>query len=699
MSDNSPVKYRSMFLFLFTGCFVLLTVSIILREAMARFENPLLTATLTLFFLSMWTAVGGMFFSRGEDREDEREGKSFILTGALIFLPPTALISVLSAMFFPLPSTLIISGLPSLLLCTAFSTLWIGLFCGLIMALVFSLKNSERIGSELSYCVGLIVGGAAFPLLSSHLNSPPAVIALAGVMVIIPAIFSGMEHFKSRGFKALLWVMASCALLLDAGGVYASQKLFQIYWSKSNPGWSMVKNLNTPTGKITVLKKTGLSPELLVLDNGAPLWRVPQDSQKHISGMLPTTLQLDSGNLQALVIGSPFSRVPHFLLALPHVAEVTLLCPYRELIAMAAGIQMLPMNQERFFIASMPPEDFLMNTSSKYDVIMILEPSFISNSGNEQIYRLASTKLTPNGIVVAAESGAASPENSAADSLSATLKTQFSQTMQVPGCKLLTMAGNRKLTADLNELDNRLSRLSSYRDRMLPRGVLSTLYSLPEEDNAVNPDSLLSETFKEKLQKNVIQPPPLPVILLAVFCLAAYVVTRLFMSRTGNYALGFGAFENGFFIMGLFILLLIAYQQDKGDLYQKIPVFLGMLGGVGFGRVFLRVPHFKTVMAAISCLCPLLLYFNDLDIYYSILLGSIFCMAISAGMAEEILSSRVTLMKPESLAVLRYCGHTCGIVFFPLILLQSNGILYCVILLLLFRLPLLFSTAPYQGKS
>ncbi|MHB9139607.1 MAG: hypothetical protein ACYC4Q_09405 [Victivallaceae bacterium] len=186
MSDNNPVKYRSLFLFLFTGCFVLLTVSIILREAMSRFENPLLTATLTLFFLSLWTAAGGMFFSRGEDREDELESKSFILTGALIFLPPTALISVLSAMFFPLPSSLIMSGLPSLLLCTAFSTLWIGLFCGLIMALVFSLKNNERIGSELSYCIGLIIGGIAFPLLSSRLDSPPAVIALAGVMVIIP---------------------------------------------------------------------------------------------------------------------------------------------------------------------------------------------------------------------------------------------------------------------------------------------------------------------------------------------------------------------------------------------------------------------------------------------------------------------------------------------------------------------------------
>jgi hypothetical protein len=665
---------------------------------MARFENPLLTSTLTLFFLSLWTTVGGMFFSRADSRGDERESKSFILNGALIFLPPTALISVIFAMFFPLPSTIIMNGWPALLLCTAFSTLWIGLFCGLIMAMVFSLKSNERISSELSYGVGLIVGGSGFLLLADHSNSPPAVIALAGIMVIIPAIFNGLAHFKSRGFRALLWVMASCALLLDASGVYASQKLFQIYWTKAHPGWNLVKNLNTPTSQITVLKKNSSSAEqrteLLVLDNGAPLWRIPQDSQKYISGMLPATLQLDSGNLQILVIGSPFSKVPHFLLALPHVAEVTLLCPYRELVFLAAASKMLPITSERFEVTSMPPEDFLRNTNSKYDIIMIIEPSFINDSGNGQIYRLASNKLTPGGIVVAADPGSASPENPGAD----TLKAQFSQTMPVPGCKLLTMAGNRKLTADLNELDNRLSRLSSFREKMLPRGVLSTLYSLPEEENSTESD-LLSGTFKEKLQKNVMLPPPLPVILLAIFCLAAYVVMRLFMSRTGNSALGFGAFENGFFTMGLFILLLIAYQQDKGDLYQKIPVFLGMLGGVGFGRVFLRVPHLKTVMAAISCLCPLLLYFNDLELYYSILLGSIFCMAISTGMAEEILSSRETLMKTESLAVRRYLGHTCGIVFFPLILLQSNGVLSCVILLLLFRLPLLFSTAPYQGKS
>ena len=694
MSNKSQGQYRNMFLFLITGYFVLLTISFVLRESIARFENSSLTTAMILFFLSLWSAAGAMLSFRAND--NDKENKSFILTGALIFLPPASLISVLSAMFLPMPAIGITNGLPALIACAAFSTLWIGLFSGLIMAMLFSKKNKERLSGELFYCFGLIIGGVTFPQLSDRLNSAQAIVALAGILVIAAALWAGIEHFKRRGLRALLWVMASCALLLDACGVYTSQKLFTMYWKQVQPGWSYVKSINTPTGRMSVLgRKDG---ELLILDNGAPRWQIPQDSRKYIAGMLPVTLQPDSSNLQILVIASPFSQIPQFLLELPHVAEVNLLCPYQDLIMLALSREMLPLAPGRFFVSSMSPEEYLQSTDTKFDIILILEPGFIRNPGSSQIYHLASDKITVNGVVVTVNTSNKQPEDVVPEDNPPSVRNYFKHTMPIPGCTTLTMSANSKLTVNLTELEDRLSKVTAFRGIMMPRGVLTTLYSLPENEQPSSP-SLVGDIFNGKLQKSIMHPPPLAVILLLIMCITVYITMRFFLSRTGNYALGFGTFENGFFTMGLFLLLLIAYQQDKGDLYEKTPVFLGMLGGVAFGRILLRFPSLKTVMATISCLCPLLLYFNEIDFFYQILLVSIFCLAASAGMAEEILSRRVTLMKNESLPTLRYFGHTCGIVFFPLILFQGNGILISVILLLLLRLPLLFSAMPYQRKS
>ncbi len=692
MHNNRNSKYINMFLFLITGYFVLLTISFILRETIARFENPALTTALVLFFLSLWSAGGVMLSSRTNDHDNEN--KSFILTGALIFLPPAALISVLSAMFFPMPWNGIMNGLPTLIICTAFSTLWIGVFGGMIMAMLFSMKSKKRLSGELFYCTGLLVGGITFPLLSDRFNSGQAIIALIGILVIATAILTGIEHFKRRGFKALLWTMASCALLLDACGVYTSQNLFHIYWKQMQPGWSYLKSINTPTGRMTVLNKR--NGDLLVLDNGAPLWQIPQDSRKHIAGMLPVTLQPNSTNLQILLIASPFSQIPHFLLELPYVSEINLLCPYKDLIVLAVSKGMLPIAPGRFFISSISPEEYLQTTDSKFDIIMILEPGFIRNPGNSPMYRLASEKITTTGVVVSVNTTNKQPEDSVPENIFPPLGHCFKQIMPVPGCTALAMASNSKLTGNLNELEDRLSKVSAFSGIMMPRGVLSTLYSLPESERLQPPPNLVGDFFNVKLQKKIMMPPPLTVILLLIMCIAGYITIRFFMSRTSNYALGFGTFENGFFTMGMFVLLLIAYQQDKGDLYDKTPVFLGMLGGIAFGRILLNIPSLKTVMATVSCLCPLLLYFSEIDFFYPVLLGSLFCLAVSAGMAEEILSRRVTLMKNESIPALRYFGYTCGILFFPLILFQVNGVLISVILLLLLRLPLLFSSMQYQ---
>ena len=695
MSNKSHSGYRNMFLFLITGSFVLLTIAFVLRESIARFENSSLTTAMVLFFLSLWSATGAMLSCRTNDHD--KENRSFILSGTLIFLPPAALISVLSAMFFPMPVIGIAAGLPALAACAAFSTLWIGLFSGLIMAMLFSMKSKERLSRELFYCIGLITGGATFPMLSDRFNSAQAIIALVGILVIFTAIVDGVEHFKQRGFRSLLWVMASCALLLDACGVYSSQKLFQMYWKQVQPGWSYVKSINTPTGRMTVLNKQ--DGELLILDNGTPRWRIPEDSHKHVAGMLPVTLQPNSVNLRILVIASPFSRIPQFLLELPHVSEVNLLCPYKDLVLLALSKEMLPLAPGRFFVSSISPEEYLQTTESKFDIIMILEPGFIRNSGDSQIYRLAADKITDNGIVVTVNPGSKQVEDITPEDNLPPLGNYFKHTMPVPGCTTLAMSANSKLTSNLNELEDRLARVSAPRGIMMPRGVLTTLYSLPENEPPQLSPGLVGDIFNGRLQKSIMLPPAPAIIMLLVMCITVYITMRFFLSRTGNYALGFGTFENGFFTMGLFILLLIAYQQEKGDLYEKTPVFLGMLGGVAFGRVLLRIPSLKTVMATISCLCPLLLYFNEIDFFYPILLGSIFCLAVSAGMAEEILARRVTLMKNESLPALRYLGHTCGLVFMPLIIFQGNGVLISVILLLLIRLPLLFSAMPYQRKS
>lgn len=690
MSSKSPISFLQTILFILAGVFTIIAITFVWNELVARFENPSMVMVIFVFFFSLWAAGGAMMVPRGVSRES----RELMLSCALMLLPATALISVISAMFFPIPQRWI-GDMTGIVAGVGFATLWIGIVSGMVTGLLFTLNQTERLSREFAGGLGLIAGSMIFLAPSLRWQPPPAYLAITGIAIIFMAVIGRDRTIDSNYYRQRLWIIATVAMLISAGGVYATQEMNRSYWKNVMPGWNFQGQINTSNGRVNVLKrkpaKQNSLTEITVFRNNIAVGQYPEDSEKYIAAMLPLALQSDTTNLKVLLFDSPFSFVSQALQNLPFIEEIVQISPSATLndYAVAAGYW----DEPRYYcLKAIDPIEFLRKSQHKYDIIIILEPIITGELITERFCSLLMERLNSNGVLAVP-----SVQLNNFSPLSAqTLAKHFKHKVVMPGCRQLQIWGNGNVTGNIEELEKRLVRLSAP-VMQIPMGILSTIYSITDEPPTVEGILWDNDVFAGVNSQEVAM-PQLSLVLSLLVCILLYVIIRFFLTRIGNYGVGFGSFENGFFAVGVLLLLMIAAHHAYGTIGQIVPLLLGMLGWMVFGKTLFAVPYSKMITAALSCLCPLLFFFNNNDYFQYLLPVAVIVLAVSVGLVEELLTRRITSMPGERLPVLRCVGCACGTIFFTLIILSGGGIIVCIILLLLFRLPLLFSVMPFDSR-
>lgn len=397
-----------------------------------------------------------------------------------------------------------------------------------------------------------------------------------------------------------------------------------------------------------------------------------------------------------------------------------------------------------------------------YDLIIVLdrEPESLESNRyfTKEFYRLVSKNLKPDGVFVTSMpsfSGYGSECTNIFNAcISATLNSVFKNAVFAPGEVKLIAAGNAvNITADFAELDKRLERLTpNLKD--FPPGIMSVVFSQSEQKN----ESADIANFAKSSELNSDKRPLLPAyflgfysrmvsgnvekpgiffvlieyifhnwLLITAVLLLIYISIRLliyktnrtfqprigeqFLSGNNKAALGYfskfrnaglemTSFENGFYAMGIEILLLFIYQNRCGALYQDIAAAIAIfIAGTAFGSLILRKKYnlfyIKLLSLAAFILPVFILYSANLDFLKAKLAIFIllFISGLATGFAYTLLNLKHSSEKSGNrIWIFEMCGAAAGGLFLPLILLPAGGLLPCAALLCLSRVPLtLFS--------
>jgi hypothetical protein len=671
--------------FIITGFFIVVAIAFIWNELTARFDNSSVVVLAFIFFFFVWVTCGVMLVPRG----NSRISREFLMSCALMLLPIAALISVISAIFLPIPQHWL-NEVVGIVAGIGFATLWLGIISGIITGLFFMLPNNERLTREVAGGTGMIVGGTLFMATALTWHPPIAYLAIAGIIIIFFAVIGRDKTIEAIEHKQKLWLMAFFSLLFCALIAYGGQYMTHIYWQKVLPDWSWHGQISTNNGRLNIFKKESVInkdlPEILIARNGIAFEQYPKDSEKYVTASLPIALQVDSQNIKILVIDSPFSFLSQSFQALPFVDEVIFLSPSSNLNSFAITSGYFGIINNKYSMVASAPDDYLIRSKQKFDIIIAPQPMITGVLLTEQFCSLLREHLSDNGVV-------ALPANISRKSRQDMAK-YFKTSIVVPGCSVLEVFGNYNLTSDINELERRLVRMSP-QPNQIPNGILAALYSFTDDTNIIDNSSVNDEIFTEVTSVKLLL-PQLALVLLLLFIILIFAIVRFLLTRIGNYSIGFGAFENGFFTSGVVVLLLITSNQINGNIATSMPLLLGIIGCFFLGKICCYVPCCKMLFATLSCLFPIVIFCDNYDSFKYLLPISIIVTALSAGLVEEILTRRVTLMPKEILPVWRCVGCASGVLFFSLIMITVGGLISFVVILLLFRFPLMFSVMPFD---
>lgn len=138
--------------------------------------------------------------------------------------------------------------------------------------------------------------------------------------------------------------------------------------------------------------------------------------------------------------------------------------------------------------------------------------------------------------------------------------------------------------------------------------------------------------------------------------------------------------------MGFFYFAIVLLYWNGGAIYQLTGLLLGLCGLAVIGRVIPSVQILRVVVAVVSCLLPLLLFF-DFNTYWGLAVPiAVALMSISCGQTSAELEYRLTLMTPAALVKWQFAGGFYGMTAMLIILLNGGNMFVCGALLMLLRL-------------
>ena len=623
---------RSLILFLFLFGFTATALQIVyLREFLSLFYGNELSIGLFMFSWMLWTALGSFLFGKIKQPQTYVHVHLFLFS---LIIPFTSL----ALQYLRFRAQPVIGTLPDLLstLSTAFLGLFLfGLFSGGLFPLYTGLlKKVQKQSSESSggrvylwETVGSAVSGLLAGLwLIRLLPTRELIVGFALLNLIISLYFVLRLVPKQRAFSASMFAL----IFLSEGVMFARSdaRLTARLWD----GLQIVERRSSLYGQLTL---TSLAKTRTLYQNGVPLFTVPDvqtaEETVHYAMLLHHRPQ------KVLLIGGGFSGALFEILKYRSVRSLDYVELDPEIVRLYrqyfSTLWDSLRSDFRVHIHLTDGRLFLQKTRQKYDVIITALPDPFTVQLNRfytrEFFQLVKRKLNKDGIFSFRITGAENfiDRNHARyiQCIHHSFQPVFKQMAFLPGKTIYFFLSNRPDSLPLSvdyisgQLKERHIKTKYVRDyyltfKLMPdrraqlQSVLKNFF-FPKINEDFKPMAyffdmvLWSSKFSASLGAKISRLIKLSSLKFSLlfFLLWTLFLSPLLLRRSTASLRSFAPlamFTVGFTVIGLELIILIAFQVEYGYIYYRIALFIALfMVGMAVGSwLGLRVlPHVRAV--------------------------------------------------------------------------------------------------------
>ena len=665
----------------FTGIFLYISHMMIYREITADSNFPFFSALFFLLFLALWTGIGILLSPFKASK------KPHFLFPLLCIAPANLLSLIVIQLLTACYPTQNYTNLALVALAGCFP---LGITFGIILV---SAKHSvsPHLQKHVAFFVAmgyLATGFVLYPLGLFNVLAHPAVYTLISGSLILIVALAVLDFKRARSIR--YWFMAFAIIIMALNfSLWQLEKYTnKVFFTTRYPTWQLGKSYLTHYGRITLLKQKKAN-RLMLLKNTQIQQTIPDDYQLYKTTIIPFSLQPNKTKLRVLAIGSPFSFIPTMLGSLPYVRHVTMLAGGRSTLPLNI-LRLLPPQSDKVSMLDIGANDYLRNSSRKFDLIIWLSPNQ-EYLNFDSIIKLCASRMRKDGVIAIPVSLLA--VNNAQNICSAIFKNKIS----IPGKSLVYAYSNAPLTSDLNILEKRLDILDDREVKLFPPGTFSIVYSIPKKTSPITISSnkrgienLLLKSFNSlKINlKNIL-------IILAVSFV--YFIGRFFVLRRKKLHAAAGIFENGLCLMLLLMILMTLYAQREGAFYYNFGTILAVVSGAPAG---IALSQFKLRRLAVI-MSIIVIFLSSLQFwgYYSYFIPSIAYISFLSG---GIIIANIFKQNPEAdikLLSVHFLACALGVALMFALLIMHFNLFSSLLIVLLFRIPLIFSKMALSGDK
>jgi spermidine synthase len=596
---------------------------VLMRELMVAFYGNEMSLGLMLASWLLWTAIGSGATGRWAARTQSPRGLVALLETLLAAAFPLAVFLVRASKqaFQTIPGEILGPGpmiLTSLVVLSFFCLFSGGLFAAGSRLYVEEAGVSKASGTSNVYLLeaaGSGVGGILASVLLIRFLSVFQIAALLSLLNLMAAV----SLIVRRKLHQWLILGALAAVFLALIFPFACARLEEASLSRLWSGYRLVASRNSVYGNLAIVQTAGMRS---LFENGQVSFNVPDTAAAEeavhyalLEHPLPKNLLLIGGGLngsvsQALQYAS-LERIDYVEL------DPAVLALARNYFPAAWA---LLRSDPRVHTYNRDGRRFVKSAARKYDVIIVNLPeprtAQLNRFYTREFFEEAARDLAPRGIfsfqLKAAEDYISPDLAQFLRCINRTLRQVFPEVKAIPGDTVHFFAATRPgiLTLNAQELIARLRvrqlRTSYVREYYVPYRMMpdrmSDLESQiePRASTRINRDfapvayyfdvALWSTQFNHayrqalEIMARVSFRWPAAVVSLALFALAGLIGWQRAGQRRLQASVGFCVAAMGFTLMGLEIMLLLAFQAVYGYVYQELAVIIaGFMAGMALG--------------------------------------------------------------------------------------------------------------------
>jgi spermidine synthase len=715
-------------LLLLQGIYSQFAQAVVLRELAARFSGIEIAFAAALSSIIVWTAAGA-FFGRLIKTPASPQSLSILL---IMLSPVSAVASLLyAACGHPFLSAgyELAYSLDEIILFSSVMTLPFGIVNGMIFGHMSAIAKNEKAGLlYASDAIGDTAGGLIFSLVLASFAPPFSVIAVSGIALMI----CSLVFLRNPG--RLAPVVSALAIPAVLSAAFLDGQISRIKWKQILPSFTHEQTVETAYGRVDILKSVSHAAKAVYFE-GSLCGTVPPDKELAIPLAAFSLSETGGENLEILLVTSVFNPLISIFCGADSVSRIDLVCPDRRLFEISRNLNAVPSQSGKLNLKYGDAGAYMEKSAAKYDLVIVLDSEPDSISGNrfftKEFYRLVKGRLKDGGVLVTSmpSTGGYSGEKTRIFNaiITSTLKTSFRNAAVLPGEeKIVAASDSERLTANFAELDRRAERILKGMAGFVP-GILSAAFSQSEqrteaeqieaagENCGINSDASPALPMHYlKLRSRIIsgdfESPGICAsaiewisgklgMLLAIFS-AIYVFVLVFRMKSHGhrFSIGFSSFENGFYAMGVNIMLLFIYQNRCGMLYKDIAamaaVFIaGTAVGACCGRGRRKTNFAALALSAVVPAAGMALTQVPVFLIMPAVMILLFAAGVSVGAAYSLLIEKTSkTADTSSLWAYEMAGGALGGIAFSLFLMPLAGLAVCVLVLTFMRLyPIILS--------